>query len=402
MRSYTESGMTKANLPRWLVMGTVSLLTAGLLWLLNPAALAAPAKRVDMSPAPVGSPTPPTVIQTSLEQTPTDELLKDQPLPVSGDQYSENLPDQLPEDEEAPSAPSASQRYSAPPPAPKTATAPRRPEPAPDETGELELDQTPPPTAGADLLAPEVSTEIPVVDETESEEELDSPSTFTSPTQTAEVAEPVEEGPRASAAGTSERRWERGVPRYEQERPNFAFQITSSLQAFGASQPFEDEDGEVVKYDIRNFGLGFDYQPAFLQDVGVLSVGATLNIYPVAPQGGLTEGPLDLWAAGFIAKYQARYIRGQWVVPYVGYETQFLNYKFQDDFVGSGTTTMSGPLFGALLLLNWMEPDAAFHLYSDTGIKRSYLFAEWKNLTAGEGSFTMGEPTLYFGLRLEM
>lgn len=368
-------------------------------------AVAAPSRSSSqMSPAPVVSPAPPMEIRSSLQETPTEELLRNQAMPkASTELFPESLPEALPEDQELEAkAPPASRRHSAPPKVtlePKTA--PEAAEVAP-ASGDSAAD-----------LAPEASTEIPGSElTTEANPEggdfdLDTPATpeegYASGEESggAVVAETPTEEPSRASSGTSTRRWQRGIPRYDQERPGFAIQFAGSLQAFGNGiELFDADTGETSTYEARHFGIGLEFQPKILQSAGVFAFGGSVNIYPLDPQGDLTNGPLDIWSLGGSVKYQAHFLRGQWIVPYVGYEAHWLNYQFID--VESGTTMLSGPVFGALLLLNWMEPEAAYNLYSDAGIKRSYLFGEVRNLTSEVSTFTNDTPGIYFGLRMEM
>jgi hypothetical protein len=205
------------------------------------------------------------------------------------------------------------------------------------------------------------------------------------------------------AEGSSTRSWDRSIPKYDRENPSWGFDIHGSLKALGSSDFVSDDGaGNVTDYHTRNFGIGFEYEPEFLQSIGVVSIGPSANLYVVEPMGDITNSAFSIFSLGASIKYQLRFMRGQPIVPFAGFEAQMIRYSFAGDTdAGQGWTTATGPVFGALLLLNWMEPSAAHSLWSDTGIKRSYLVGEMKMLKAGEPDLSVDGSALYFGLRME-
>lgn len=266
-----------------------------------------------------------------------------------------------------------------------------------------------PPASSADSLAPEASTEIPTETTSEEGPVADAPpEPTTAPENLEEVVVPAEpETVADSESGTTTRRWDRTVPLYERENPTWGVDIHMSLQALGTPIQSEQLDslgngtGVVEETNVKNFGFGFEYEPKFLQSIGVVSIGPSFNSYVLEPQGDLTSNAFSIYSLGFSAKYQLKFMRGQPIVPFVGFEGQMIRYSFQRADIGSGWTTSTGLSFGALVLLNWMEPSAAHNLWAETGIKRSYLVAEFKNLQAGEDLLSSDGAALYFGLRLE-
>ncbi len=200
-------------------------------------------------------------------------------------------------------------------------------------------------------------------------------------------------------SGSSTTRASRRTPLYEREKPNWGVDIHGSLAALGATSPAPADTTEA--YETRNFGLGFEWQPKFFQSMGVLSIGPSFNLYIVEPMGDFVDGPLSIASLGGSIKYQFNYFHAQPFVPFVGYEVQVIRYRFIEPYP-TGITTSTGFTFGGLLLLNWMEPSAAHSLWSDTGIKRSYLVGEVKTMTAGEPALSIDGSAIYFGLRLEL
>lgn len=258
---------------------------------------------------------------------------------------------------------------------------------------------------------------LPQYEEPPPAAEASAPTEELPPEQTAEappapledVTVPAEPEAVASEteSGTSTKRWDRSVPLYERETPNWGWDIHGSMQALGKSIKSPELDtngnatGNINETDVVNFGLGFEWEPSFLQSIGVVSLGPSFNLYTMQPGGDLTENAFSVYSLGFSAKYQLNFMRGQWLVPFVGFESQLIHYSFNDADVGTGWTTAVGPTFGALIALNWMEPSAAHNLFADTGIRRSYLVGEIKQMTAGEDLLSTDGIAIYFGLRLE-
>jgi hypothetical protein len=344
---------------------------------------------------------PPPVIPTvdtsgvlDLEQSPEEKMVGDglPPTPESGSENAEDLLKSSPVIKSARKpTKSASAKENLPSslplePAKKTAKAAKPEElpPLPPATPEL------PPTTDA------AAVEVPP--ESAAPAELPPPEA---------VAETPSSPASGSESGTSTTKWDRKIPAYDRENPTWAFELHGSGQALGTPIKSAQLDtnnnptGVTEDNSIANFGFGFDYEPKFLQSFGVVGLGPTFNSYIAQPAGDLTKGPLSIYSLGFSAQYQLKFMRGQPVVPFVGYEYQEIRYSFQRGDDTNGWTGSSGLTFGALILLNWMEPSAAFTLFAETGIRRSYLVVELKNLQAGLNLLSSDGDALYFGIRLE-
>jgi|GEM_PF-2691681 len=219
------------------------------------------------------------------------------------------------------------------------------------------------------------------------------------------ASEPMPTSAPADAVVT--KRSDHKIPIIDRENPTWGVDIHSSLQALGTkikSQALDvngNPTGKINDSDVNNFGMGLEYEPKALQHFGVIDLGPSLNLYFLQPEGDLTKNAFSIYSLGFSVKYQLRFWSGQPIVPFVGYEAQEIHYSFQDASLGAGWTTASGPTFGALIFLNWMEPEAAHNLWSETGIRRSYLVAELKSLTSSNEVLTTVGQAIYFGLRLE-
>jgi hypothetical protein len=242
-------------------------------------------------------------------------------------------------------------------------------------------------TAGTEDSPPTASEETPP---TETAESSSSP-----PPADAPVIEPPRDASEARAESVIRARREKWVPAYQLARPAWGISVTGSLQALGGSG-IALEQGEATA---RAAEIQAEYQFPFLQAIGVISLGPSVSIYPMTPSGTVTASPASLWAVGGQIRYQARFLREQPIVPMVGYEAQRLAYRFNDGAAGS--TIISGPAFGAMFLLNILEPSSASELYINQGVSRSYLLAEYKTLAGTDGTIDIGGASLFFGLRFE-
>ena len=81
------------------------------------------------------------------------------------------------------------------------------------------------------------------------------------------------------------------VPLYNRVRPNWAFQIDVN-PIFGFANA-ADSTNTSLDTDLgkrRGIGLGFEYQPAFLQSIGVLGIGLNLTLFPMLSSITLDDG----------------------------------------------------------------------------------------------------------------
>ncbi|MEK6704643.1 MAG: hypothetical protein AABZ06_02545 [Bdellovibrionota bacterium] len=193
------------------------------------------------------------------------------------------------------------------------------------------------------------------------------------------------------------------IPMFHLNHPNWSVELVGSVKAFGGNNIVSDQGG----YPVRAVSLGFSYQPNFLQSIGVISLGPTLSVYPISNEAGimptqlsLWSSRLSLWSIGGVIQYQARFFREQPIVPVFGFSTESLKYTFTGD--RSGRTMAQGPFFGIYVLLNILDPSGAAEFYVNTGILRSYLVAELRNITGGNDVVSITGQSLFFGLRLEL
>jgi hypothetical protein len=364
---------------------------------LLPSSLAAPAsKSPDLTPAPTQGLNPNDIPDTTsileMEASPEEKMIYgDMPaVPESG---SENPEDLL-----------TSSPLARPDPKPKKSASAKGADGMPTKLREIPSSRTAAPAA----------EDLPPLPSVPYDTAVESPSEVSElSVEAAGESEPLPEAPGGTEVmaadspswngdGISAKRWDRSVPMYDRENPNWGVDIHGSLQALGATGIATENAAGIVDHDIRNFGFGVEYEPEFLQSIGVVSIGPSANLYVASPSGELTSGAFSIMSAGMSAKYQLKFWRGQPLVPFFGYEIQMIKYRFEVDEIGSGITTAQGPVFGAMLLLNWMEPSAAHSLWADTGIKRTYLVGEMKMLTAGEPLLSVDGQALYFGLRMEL
>jgi hypothetical protein len=183
------------------------------------------------------------------------------------------------------------------------------------------------------------------------------------------------------------------VPKYHYTKPNWGFQLGFSMDSLG-KQLLVASQTETAKA----IQMEFDYQPAFLQSMGVFGIGPTIAFYPIFATS-VAESPFSLWSVGAHVRYQARFFRQQPVVPVVGYSLDYFTYRFVS--ASNGSMILQGPVFGVWVFLNMFEPSSAAQLYIDYKISRSYFVAEMKIQSGSDANISISGSSLYFGLRFE-
>ncbi|MCM0606064.1 MAG: hypothetical protein KA715_08240 [Xanthomonadaceae bacterium] len=174
-----------------------------------------------------------------------------------------------------------------------------------------------------------------------------------------------------------------GLPKYALLRPLWGVQIG------GGALHGQTSTGSLLGKPLT---LQIEIQPTFMQSLGVLSFG---------PMAASFFSASTFYGGGMV-KYQARFFHEQWIVPVVGYE--FLSpvgisfapesMTFGGTTVAGGTPT-SGLVVGGWFLLNIIERSAASQFFTNHGVLRSYLTAEYRSWWNGALSFW------HFGLRIE-
>lgn len=285
-------------------------------------------------------------------------------------------------------------------PAQQTASAPKNTTGVTSDAGTSAADGLPleaPVETVPDETTGAAATPAPAADETLKPEGVSEDVKDASEKVAEEPTAPIESEDRESSSVSTRRYRRQHIAAYDKDLPTTAFFMHGSMQALGEAIPTTDAD-----YDVRNFGFGLAWMPKALQSIGAVSIGGSYNIYPILPLGGITTSSLNVMSFGADIQYQLHYWTGQPIVPFIGYEWQQFKYKFTlGSQVDSGWTLASGMDLGVHFLLNWIEPSAAHEAYYNSGIRRSYLTMEWKQLHTDVNSLDMVDHALYFGLRVE-
>ena len=173
-----------------------------------------------------------------------------------------------------------------------------------------------------------------------------------------------------------------GLPKYALLRPLWGIQIGGgALHSQAASTSLIG----------RPLMLQLEIQPTFLQSLGVVSFG---------PAAGSFFSPTTFYGGGMI-RYQARFFHEQWIVPMVGYEYLTpVAISGNPDSIPLTSGSISGRatqgiVLGGMFLLNVLERDSANQFFSNHGVLRTYLTAEYRSWFNGLLTFW------HFGLRVE-
>jgi len=246
--------------------------------------------------------------------------------------------------------------------------------------------------AEASLSAPEVAPEPEVLD----------PSTTSKAEASSDLKDepaPHSEPPTATAEVTADSEdFDLDSNPYNRERPAWAFELAYSPSGLGNGGGLPGATGTETRA-VRGLTTQIEWQPPWIQAIGVLGLGASLQYYSELPQGDLIPSGSHLWSAGLQARYQLKFFEGQWVVPMGGYSIERVQYKLDS---GTGFFLARGPFAGVMLLLNPFEPSVAGEAYASMGIKRTYLVGE---LRLREGNSSSGvairENAIFAGIRSE-
>jgi hypothetical protein len=189
-------------------------------------------------------------------------------------------------------------------------------------------------------------------------------------------------------------------PSYRDAYPTIGFGVSLAPNAFNSKQLAPQQNGEGAR------GLEFllDWQPRFLQGVwGLVDFGPYVTIYPIntsifAAGDGTTKDLFSVWEPGGQVRYQARFVKEQFLVPVVAYGISVLHYGFGSPTpTTTGSITMNNFTVGAWLLLNTFSTESAAEFYDNWGVSRSYLTFDYRTMS-GSGTTL---SSAFFGLRME-
>jgi hypothetical protein len=159
--------------------------------------------------------------------------------------------------------------------------------------------------------------------------------------------------------------------------------------------------------DGNQLHLSLEWQPSWIQGLGVLSLGIQASLISGTTQSqhrSFSSGSQG--AGGGLLRYQLRFWSDQSFVPWVGYEASLyrLLWASSAGAVVGGSGWLHGPLVGFGFLLNRLDPTQALSLYHATGVARSYLTFEMSVLNRSSSelrSFEFADAGYFFGLRIE-
>ncbi len=223
-----------------------------------------------------------------------------------------------------------------------------------------------------------------------------------------EVAEPQAQTPApepdagASAQTQAHLNVEEEKKGFQRLRPNWGVQLYGAITALGSgSAPLVPGKPDSTA---SAFAVDLDFQPAIVQAAGVIGVGLSAGIFPATGADDAVSSAFSIYQVGAHLKYQARYFREQILVPYVGFNIERLSYAVTSPTTGQTareTVVHQYPVFGAMFLLNHLEPNQAHEAYRDWGILRSYLLFEIRKIDLPGRPLALSGTSYFFGLRVE-
>ena len=183
---------------------------------------------------------------------------------------------------------------------------------------------------------------------------------------------------------------------YASQKPNFGFELAMTLDALENPSQITNN---VPSAKMHALSLQFEYQPSFLQKLGVFGFGPSVELYPLIPMKNTSGNLFSNWSYGLQFRYQGRYIDRQPLVPVFAY--QWLKWNYNIGSIGNGNFIARGTTLGLWLLLDVFDPYTARKLFSQKGISRNYLTLELRRLNGGDSNLFLDGESLFFGLRME-
>jgi hypothetical protein len=191
---------------------------------------------------------------------------------------------------------------------------------------------------------------------------------------------------------------------YQNSIPSFSTQFNFFPRAFSQADlrlPTQTSDYAQEKPKLRGFSLSLE--KSFVGSFGGLHLGLQGALYGSTDRGGFSSLMPALYSISPIIKYEAVYLRRQWFVPYFGFDFEVLRYSYtyQNKKIRN-LETLPRINIGMMFFLNVLESSASGELFSNFGIKRTYLTAEYSmthqsNVT----QLVLTEKALRVGLRFE-
>lgn len=184
--------------------------------------------------------------------------------------------------------------------------------------------------------------------------------------------------------------------RWVESRPQWGLQLKASSSNLG-DRTFNYRGNPSHSH---SFGIDAEFQPSFLQFIGVLGIGPSFVTYS---NPGSARAAKDLVLAtgfGAQARYQAKLFRHQWLVPTVSYRAEQLRFRLQDDTRGSTLAKSYGAgLWLSLSELAHLEGQKFFASY---GVSRVYITSEMSIPHQTRGELDQTGKHVHFGLRVEL
>jgi hypothetical protein len=283
--------------------------------------------------------------------------------------------------------------------APPTAPAEETPA-APAETTAKEPATPSTATSGTESTPAEFTDETtPAAAEQDDAAEADSEllaEPETQPTPAPGVEPAPAESATAVAGSTRKSARDYSVPFYQQKRPQWALELAvATHSAFGDVGRLQGAS----RSGLRLFQVLGEYQPVWFQPAGVLGLGVSAGLYSTSPNNQVTNNLSGLLSYGYQARYEARFIRNQWIVPTVGYVGEWVRYALKGG--SAGTVSARGIFYGGMILLSAFDEGSAAELYATLGVSRVYLLAESRSREGSDTNVTLGGRSYFFGLRFE-
>ncbi len=195
-------------------------------------------------------------------------------------------------------------------------------------------------------------------------------------------------------------------------RPNTGFGFSATGGNIGPAftvirnQGSLDRNGVSVDESANTYQLDFEYQPRLFQAAGVFGVGGSFTAYSVANETTNAVGerfPSSLvfaWAPGVTVQYQALFSSSQVIVPIVGIDADFLQYRLRSGSMNH--LNLWGTRMGLMFGLHALDSSKAEKLFQDSGISRTFVSLEYQMLNGANSELKTKRSGWFIGIRMEM
>lgn len=153
---------------------------------------------------------------------------------------------------------------------------------------------------------------------------------------------------------------------------------------------FAFEGASIVSFSQVFVSLQLEYQPKFIQDYGILGIGASFSVADsIQTHSNLGFG------GGALLRYQFKYTPHQIIVPNLGYQAEYRTYSGYTGSALNGPYLFHSPFAGVWLNVSELDKSSAHN------VNKTYVIVEVRNNFVQNNAIWLSNYNAYAGIRLE-